>query len=248
MTTTETTYTWNLKLGEDDYTCNGEKMKYDYIFASAPCILGKTDRTGLMCIISFVGHDCLDGFLEAMREQPELNEKIMKDWYWFHSFCNGDWDNSTNLLENDKEIQTRFNNFTPIWWKVVNGLILSKIKKRTYDEWIEKKRDEVSSFLERKADEGIAEQLYLASYNNYKIAYEFCNHLKCYYIGLLGQYSQMGILEVSGKDPIFKWDYIKKASLIYDKENLFHFVAKASLKVIKPETLISYFSNLPKSM
>ena len=245
MTTTETTF--NLKLGENDYTCNGEKMKYDYIFASSPCILGKTDLTGLMCIVSFVGHDCLDGFLEVGREQPELIEKLTKDWNWFHDLCNGDWDNSVKLLDNDKELQTRFNNYTSIWWKVVNALILSKIKERTYDEWIEKRRDEVSSFLEKKADEGIAEQLYLASYNNYKFAYEWCNHLKCYYIGLLNTYNNM-VLEGEGNEVVVKWDYIKKASIIYDKENNFHFVAKASLKVIKPDTLISYFSNSPTRM
>ena len=253
MTTTEATF--NLKLGENDYTCNGVKMKYDYIFASSPCILGNTNQVGLMCIVSFVGDniikddpECLNAFLEVVKEQPELTEKITKDWTWFYDFCNSDWDTSIGLLDNDKELQTRFNNYTPIWWKVVNAIILGKIKKRTYDEWIEKRRDEVSSFLEKKAEEGIAEQLYLVSYNNYKFAYEFCNHLKCYFTGLLIQYSQMGIWEVSGKDPIFKWDYIKKASLIYDKENNFHFVAKASLKVIKPETLISKFPNLPTRM
>jgi len=253
MTTTEATF--NLKLGENDYTCNGEKMKYDYIFASSPCLLGNTDRVGLMCIVSFIGDninkddpECLNAFLEVVKEQPELTEKMTKDWNWFYDFCNGDWDTSINLLDNDKELQTRFNNYTSIWWKVVNAIILGKIKKRTYDEWIEKRRDEVSAFLEKKAEEGIAEQLYLASYNNYKIAYDWCNHLKDYYMELVNTHiKSMDLVEV-GKDPIFKWDYIKKASIIYDKENLFHFVGKASLKVIKPETLIRYFSNLPKSM
>ena len=249
-----TTTEYKLKLGENDYTCNGEKMKYDLIFASSPCLLGNTDRTGLMCIVSFVGNnidkedpECLNAFLEVVKEQPELTEKITKDWNWFYDFCNGDWDTSINLLDNDKELQTRFNNYTSVWWKVVNAIILGKIKNKTYDEWIEKRRDEVSSFLEKKAEEGIAEQLYLASYNNYKFAYEWCNHLKDYFVGLLIEYAKNMDL-VEGVKPILKWDYIKKASIIYDKENLFHFVGKASLKVIKPDTLIRYFSNSPTRM
>ena len=252
MTTTEATF--NLKLGENDYTCNGEKMKYDYIFAASPCILGKTDQVGFLVVVSFVGGNinkddpvCLNSFLEVVKEQPELTEKIILDWNWFYDFCNSDWDNSIGLLDNDKELQTRFNNYTSVWWKVVNALILGKIKARTYDEWIEKRRDEVSAFLEKKAEEGIAEQLYLASYNNYKFAYEWCNHLKDYYIGVINTYNTI-VLEVGGKDPICKWDYIKKASIIYDKENNFHFVGKASLKVISTDKLISKFSNLPKGM
>jgi len=251
-----TTTEYKLKLGENDYTCNGEKMKYDFIFASSPCLLGKTDRTGLMCIVSFVGDnidkddpECMNAFLEVVKEQPELTTKMTKDWVWFHSFCNGDWDKALNILENDKELLTRFNNYISIWWKVVNALILSKIKNKTYDEWIEKKREAISSFLERKADEGVAEQLYLASYNNYKIAYEWCNHLKDYYIGLLNTYAiHYEELKEGETDPIFKWDYLKKATIIYDKENLFHFVAKVDVKVIQPNTLIRYFSNSPTRM
>lgn len=241
-----------LRLRSKDYLFNGEKQEYDYEIKTKHQ-LGKSSLIGVFVLVSFIKeYDDIDDELQAAAivacfdesENGAVLKHIQDDLKWFYQFCSGNWDIKQELLENDKEIEKRFKAFLPTWWKIVCELICMKFKSKTDADWIAKRRDKVGTILEREMEEGnIQEQTYIATYGNYKCAYEFCENIIKVFKGMEYKFKEARLIMmehgniVPSKDDVVRWNVVDKSTIIYDRENNFHFVLSGTFSLIQEETL-----------
>lgn len=250
----------SLELDENDYIINGVKKGYDYEIETGSMLFAKMDIYGIFVLVAFVELGSSKAMLKDedyfraifkyssvsnQNKDKELFVKLQQDIVWFWEFCNGNWDNSGELLEKDEEIQKRFKAFLPTWWKIVCELFSIKFKSKTGADWLAKKREDVGIFLESGVEKGeINEATYIASYNNYKTAYEFCEEMLENFKQIKYSFAKTILVKnyTLDTDDINYWNVISKSTIIYDRENNFHFVLRGKMCVIKNKTILDFAS------